>query len=89
MSWPTFNIWQRTVIYQPQQTRKKKSITANSSHYGSTHKMVYYKPVQVLINVSRLRKFIIYIKIQLNSLFDPIISNHSLIFNIKFWFLEC
>ena len=50
-------------------------------------KIVYYKPVKVTINVTRLVKVIIDVVVQHHSLQTSIISNRRAIFMSKFWSL--
>ena len=50
-------------------------------------KMVYYKPIKITLNVSRLTKVIIHVVICHHRLSDSIITNRSSFFTSKFWSL--
>lgn len=52
-------------------------------------KMVYYKPVKVIINAIGLAKVIFNMEMQYYSLSDFIISDYGAIFISKFWLLLC
>lgn len=52
-------------------------------------KMVYYKPIKVLIDAPSLTEVIIDIVIRYYSLPNSIISDQGPIFNSKFWFSQC
>ena len=48
-------------------------------------KMVYYKPIKVTIDISRLAEVIIDVVVRHHGLPDSIISNRRAIFTSKFW----
>ena len=48
-------------------------------------KMVHYKPVKIIINVSGLAKFIINIEVRHYGLLDFIITDWGFLFMSKFW----
>ena len=52
-------------------------------------KMVYYKPVQVTINASRLAEVILDIVVWHHDLLDSIVSDRDSVFTSKFWFSLC
>ena len=52
-------------------------------------KIVYYKPVKVIINVLGLVEVIIDVVVQHHGLPDSIISDQEAIFTSKFWFSLC
>ena len=52
-------------------------------------KIVYYKPVKVIINAPKLAKVIIDMVVRHYSPPDSIISNQGAIFMFKFWYLPC
>lgn len=51
--------------------------------------MVYYKPIKVSIDTSKLAKVIIDMVMQHYGLLDSIIIDREAIFISKFWFLLC
>lgn len=52
-------------------------------------KIVYYKPVKVIINTPRLGKIIFNMVVWYHGLFDLIVTNGSLLFISNFWLLLC
>ena len=52
-------------------------------------KMVYYKLIKVIINALSLVKIIIDVVIRHYGIFDLIIIDWRLLFNSKFWSLQC
>lgn len=52
-------------------------------------KIVYYKPVMVTIDASRLLKVILDIVIWHHGLWDLIVSDWGLVFILKFWSSLC
>ena len=52
-------------------------------------KIVHYKPVQVIIDVSEQIEMIVNVIVQYNGLFDSIISDREALFTSKFWSLLC
>ena len=51
--------------------------------------MVYYKPIQVTIEIPGLAKVIINVIMRYYGVSSSIITNQSLLFILKFWFLLC
>ena len=52
-------------------------------------KMVYYKPVKVIINTPGLAKVIIDIVVRHYGLLDSIVTNQGSLFILKFWSSLC
>ena len=52
-------------------------------------KMVYYNPVNIIIDAPSLKEIIINIVVKHHSLPDSIINNQGLLFISKFWWLLC
>lgn len=50
-------------------------------------KIVYYKLIKAIINIVYLAKVIINIEIKYYKMSELIVSNQSLLFDSKFWFL--
>ena len=51
--------------------------------------MVYYKPIKVTIDTLDLAKVIINIVIQYHGIPESIMTDQSILFTSKFWFLLC
>ena len=52
-------------------------------------KIVYYKPVKIIINAPRLAKVITDMLVWHYSISDSIINDRKAIFTSKYWFLLC
>ena len=48
-------------------------------------KIVYYKPIKIIINAPGLANVILNVVVWQHGLFDPIVSDKSLLFTSKFW----
>ena len=52
-------------------------------------KMVYYKPIKVIINVPSLAEVIINVIVHYYGVLELIVTDWDLLFTLKFWFLLC
>ncbi len=75
-------------MYQYQLMRKMKTRLYISDNVYSI-KMVYYKPVKVIINTLGLRKIIINLVVHPHGIPKLIITDWGLLFRSKFWSLLC
>lgn len=69
--------------------RKSNSYNAILVIVDCLIKMIYYKPVKIIINTVRFAKVIINIVVRHHGFLESIISNRCSLFTSKFWYSLC